>query len=143
MRIDLTVPAETIACMMVSAIESGDPVTHGWCEGIYLLNKAEKRVTTFSEPWYADAERFELPFILEIEEITDENLYNPEASVAQNRKSGALVKHRVTEASFKKGFEIMAYKFPKQFGQVMTQNTDTPCADIFLQCVLFGEEKYA
>ena len=34
-------------------------------------------------------------------------------------------------------------KFPHKFGKVLAHDTDAPCADIFLQCTLFADEKYA
>jgi phage-related tail fiber protein len=113
---------------MTSAIESGDPVTTasrgGWCAGINLCGKA-------GEPeWYAIGAFWESNFLIEIVEVDDE-------------ATGHQTKHRVGRRHFREGLAIMARKFPGRFTQVLEQNTDAPCADIFLQCVLFGEEKYA
>lgn len=147
MKIELEIPAEIIANMMTSAIESGDPVTTGikggWCDGIYWLNARHQRVTTRGEPWYAEKTIYEGRFLLEIAEIVDEAKFHPNKRQAANIKAGAVVLHKVDARQFKRGFEIMARTFPDHFAQVMADNTDAPCADIFLQCVLFGEEKYA
>jgi hypothetical protein len=134
MEIKLTIPSAIIANMMISAIESGDPVTRGWCNGIYLRGLWEKRIDELEQAWYSVEKIYEGEFTIEIAEILDEG----EPLSDQNLK-----KHLINREDFIKGLGVMAKEFPNQFVQVMEDNTDAPCADIFLQCVLFGEEKYA
>lgn len=144
MKIDIEIPADRIANMMISAMESGDPVTTaskgGWCWGIYYQ-------TIDDEPpagiWYAEAAFWEKDFQIQIVEVEDENIYDRGLDMEGNIKSGCLKVHTIQQPHFKKGLEIMAHKFPHQFGQIVADDTDAPCADAFLQSVLFGDEKYA
>ena len=132
--------------MMCSAIESGDPVTTasrgGWCAGIYYRTK---RATAPAGNWYVDNPSMydAADFQIEIHEVADENAWVRGASDAQQIASGALKVHIIRREHLVKGLAVMAEKFPHIFQQVIEDNTDAPCADIFLQCVCFGEEKYA
>lgn len=144
MQITLEIPTSRIVQLMCSAIEGGDPVTAalkgGWCWGIYWhSHKAEPP----AGHWYADKRFFDGQFRLQIMEVADENLYERGATDKENMKSGAFKLHTVTAKTFAKGLAVMAEKFPHQFGQVMEDDIDAPCADAFLQSMLFGEEKYA
>jgi len=129
MKITLEIPTERIANMMISAMESGDPVTTaargGWCNGINLLRGGEAH-----DCWYADPKMYQRQFQLEVIEVDDET-------------TGHETSHKIGPADMRRGLQVMAQKYPHCFGQVMEDNTDAPCADIFLQCILFGEEKYA
>lgn len=144
MKIQLEIPTERITQLMCSAIEGGDPVTTaskgGWCWGIYWHTW---KATPPAGCWYADKSFWDGQFRLQIMEVADENIYDRGASEAANIKTGALKLHTVTDKEFAKGLAVMAEKFPHQFGQVMQDNIDAPCADAFLQAMLFGKEKYA
>lgn len=128
MKIELEIPSDRIANMMISAIESGDPVTTaargGWCNGINSLSGPRSGL------WYAEPSFWEGRFSVEIIEVDDET-------------TGHETKHRIGPKDVKRGLEVMAKVFPHQFGQVMRDDTDAPCADAFLQSMLFGDEKYA
>jgi hypothetical protein len=123
-NIVVTVPPDRIANMMVSFVESGDPVSHatkgGWCVSV------ENKSRNGGDLWYADPKYFMGRFKFEVIERT-----------------GHETKHTVTADVVERGLARMAAKFPEQFGQVLADDTDAPCADIFMQCCLFGEEKYA
>lgn len=43
----------------------------------------------------------------------------------------------------KQGLQIMATKFPNHFGDFMAEEDDNTTADVFLQCVMLGDIKYA
>lgn len=130
MQITLNIPADRIANMMVSAIESGDPVTTasrgGWCVSI----ETKSRKPYQGNWWYADPGFFTGGFNFDVVELDDET-------------TGHETKHHVTPKDVQRGLGIMAEKFPHQFSMILEDDTDAPCADIFLQCILFGEEKYA
>lgn len=130
MKFRIDIPSEWIANMMISFIESGDPVTcaakGGWC--VSVANKSRKKFT--GDWWYADPKYFNGSFKFEVIELDDET-------------TGHETRHVVSSADVARGMAVMVKKFPHQFGQVMTEDTDAPCADIFMQCCLFGEEKYA
>lgn len=130
MKIELEIPSERIANMMVSAMESGDPVTTaargGWCSAI---NNKSRKVFK-GNWWYADPSYYEGQFVFEIIEVDDET-------------TGHETTHRVNRQRVLDGLRLMAEKFPHLFKHVLEDDTDAPCADIFLQCIIFGEEKYA
>lgn len=122
MKIEIEIRPDQIATMMVSAIESGDPVTQGWC--IDIRTEGGKAL------WYADPDFYKGTFLMEIVEYDED--------------TGNEVKtHLVGDFAFAAGLKAMAERYPRQFGQIMRNDTDAPCADLFLQCVCFGEEKYA
>lgn len=154
MKITLEISAERIANMMVSAIESGDPVTTarkgGWCMGIFWKTMdADPNDYEFADPkdaggaWYGDEAFWASDFQIQILEVANEDIYQRRLDIKGNIKSGALALHTVKPEHFIKGLTIMAQKFPHLFGEILNDNSDAPCADIFLQCVLFGEEKFA
>lgn len=127
MKIEIEVPSSTIANMMVSAVESGDPVTSahkgGWCSGIALQKGPTAGL------WYANESLYEGAFVLQVFEYHEE--------------TDTKTKHAVTPQKMAAGLAVMAKVFPDQFAQVMRDDTDAPCADAFLQSILFGKEKYA
>jgi len=150
MKIELDIPADRIANLMTSAIEGGDPVTTalkgGWCWGIYFGGwKVEPPAGT----WYAEAPTYESAGLrLEVIEVEDEDNYhrggaNDDEHIQLNLDKGCFKVHQIGRKQLKDGLTQMAIKFPNQFGQIMRDDIDAPCADIFLQCTLFGEEKYA
>lgn len=139
MKVSLEVSPEVIANLFTSAIESGDPVTTasrgGWCNGINLGRQSgipSRHKTKDGYPWYSNPKiyRDKFPLHLLIDEVDDE-------------ETGHVTTHEVFRMDIIRGLEDMAKKFPEIFAQILEDNTDAPCADIFLQCVLFGEEKYA
>lgn len=129
MQVTLEVPAEKIANLMISAIESGDPVTTaakgGWCNGINILRGGDAH-----DLWYADPKTWDGDFLIEVIEVDDET-------------TGHETTHKVDRAAMERGLKIMAQEFPHIFAQILEDNMDAPCADILLQCALFGDEKYA
>lgn len=131
MQVTIDVPAARIADLLTTAIESGDPVTTaargGWCTGIYWKARG---VRPPDHCWYNQSSNFIGDFDLQIVELADES-------------TGKEVAHNIDEEKVAKGLSIMATKYGHLFKQIMTDNIDAPCADIFLQCVCFGEEKYA
>jgi hypothetical protein len=130
MQITINVSSEIIANMMISAMESGDPVTTaargGWCAEIN--NKSCKSFK--GDWWYADPKYFEGEFKFNVVEVDDET-------------TGHQTTHTVRPGDMARGLAVMAQKYGHLFAHVLNDDTDAPCADIFLQCILFGEEKYA
>jgi hypothetical protein len=125
-RVSVDVPCSALACMMTSFMESGDPVSSGWC---YLVKYRGKR-----KNWYSNPQNFADPqFSFIISEYAD----------SENPDWRKTVDHDVGLKEMTRGLRVMAKKYPRQFGEIMQENTDAPCADLFMQCCLFGEEKYA
>lgn len=146
MQVILNIQADQIANLICSAIESGDPVTTaskgGWCNGIYYHTKS---ATPPDGNWYIDKpEWYESDdFKLEIHEVSDEDKWKHDASDKENIRRGALTIHTIDREKILIGLTVMAERFPHSFALILQGNTDAPCADVFLQMVVFGEEKYA
>lgn len=51
--------------------------------------------------------------------------------------------HELTLEKIKNGLEIMAHKFPHKLAEVLNDEVDGMLGDLFIQCCLFGEEKYS
>lgn len=138
MQIKIEIPADRIAQLFASAIEGGDPVTTarkgGWCNGINLTGMSFPLGKDEPVPdyWYTLKGLFDTAKpTLEIIEVDDET-------------TGHETKHEaIGMMEVERGLTVMATKFPHLFYQIMEDNIDSPCADIFLQCMIFGEEKYA
>jgi hypothetical protein len=166
MKIELEIPADRIANMIISAIESGDPVTTaskgGWCWGVFYKARDAEPPKTNGVHWYAMPEFYDNDGLqIEIIEVADENAFqwfyddgsacealfgagaDWDVTTSKNLASGALKSHIINRAKLEAGLTAMALIFPHQFSQVIEDNTDAPCADAFLQAILFGEEKYA
>jgi len=57
---------------------------------------------------------------------------------------GNLKNHYLTNRVLRDGLRAMAKKHPDHIGSVMDEDKhDAALADLFVQCCLFGEEKYA
>lgn len=129
--VTIQIPTDTIVQLFSSAIEGGDPVTTasrgGWCAGIYWKSHKHKQPVG---DWYGKDETFSGDFKIEIAEVVDE-------------RTGKLKRWKIGPADVAVGLQVMANKFPCRFSAVMTGDIDAPCADVFLQSMLFGEEKYA
>lgn len=51
-------------------------------------------------------------------------------------------KYRLTLPILRKGLQIMAEKYPRNFSDILTENDDAITGDVLLQCALFGELVY-
>lgn len=135
MRITIDISAERIAQLFAAAIEGGDPVTTasrgGWCVSIDLVS-SEGFAVPDGAWWYT------LPAVF------GEDVF-PAISIVEldDETTGHETTHEVRKANIERGLAVMAAKFPSQFAQILEDNIDAPAADLFLQSVLFGEEKYA
>jgi hypothetical protein len=128
MKVQTEIPAQRIADLMITAVE-GNWMTRSWCNGIYK----DEAVDTEEEPWYSDPKFWAGEFTITVDEIVDEG----EPPEHQNLK-----RHVCTQETFAKGFEIMAQKYGRHFGDFMNENEDAITADVFLQCVALGEVVY-
>lgn len=141
MQITTEVKSDVIANMMISAIESGDPVTTaargGWCSGINVSEELEHEFAFYERPqskskypWYANPKFYESSkAVIEIIEVDDET-------------TGHETTHKITPADMQRGIALMAKVCPEHFAYIVNDDTDAPCADSFLQCTVFGELKY-
>ena len=138
MEIKISISADRIANLFTSAIESGDPVTTasrgGWCNGIDLKAADFPLGSGPSTQglWWADPAFFAdgVNLTIEVVEVDDE-------------VTGHETTHTITNADIARGFSVLASKFPETFGLILEGDSDAPAADLFLQSMLFGEEKYA
>ena len=125
MRITLEVSGRKIADQMVAAIEGGSAY---WCRSIRLKQKAPG--ISLRDCWY------------DTPELYDDRHTQIEVVEHEPSKEGRDGRHRFGKAQVAKGLRIMAEKYPQQFGYLIGEEGDADTADIFLQCVVFGEVVY-
>lgn len=123
MQITIDIPDERVAQLFQTVAESRDPVTRGWLDNMQLIAGRSAKAR-----WWEDETLFcNTGLQIVVVEQDDET---------KKRHLIGLRKIRV-------GLTKMATRYPYIFEQVIKDNIDQSCADIFLQCVVFGEEKYA
>lgn len=138
MKIEIEIPPERVMQLFASAIEGGDPVTTaskgGWCNGIDLKAASFPLGGTvdLGALWWDTPEYFAdgVALTIEVLEIDDET-------------TGHVSEHTVTTPDIVRGLTVMAKQFPHLFAGVLDGDIDAACADVFLQSMLFGEERYA
>lgn len=121
-KVEYEITGQQIADLMTTAIEQG----YDWFGYVSLLKGAtEAKENT----WYADPKLWDGDFQIEVEELDDDG-YVVESHVIDTEK-------------FQKGLQVLADQFPKVFANITGDNHDANTADMMLQCICFGEEKYA
>lgn len=55
---------------------------------------------------------------------------------------GGNKKHRLDRVAIQRGLDVMREKYPRQYGDFLSENDDADTGDTFLQCCLFGEAIY-
>lgn len=135
MKITIDITSQQIADLMITAIESGDPVTTasrgGWCAGIYWESREDVPPESNEDgPWYAQQETWKGDFVVEVIEVDDE-------------VTGHETSHKIGQKEMAAGLTVMATKHPNVFKDILEDNVNASTADMFLQCVCFGEERYA
>lgn len=118
-----TVTPKLIADLMTTFVESG--FSNLWCDQVDFTKENSEQDWDFSK-----AESYNEDFLFVVHEITD---YGDHPSVP----------HQVTPAIMLKGTQIMAEKYPRHFADIMNETGDANTADLWMQCILFGEETYA
>jgi hypothetical protein len=129
MKIELEIPPQRIADLMVTAIEHNH-MTRAWCAGVFLEGAWKAKMSTLASPWYSDPKVYVGDFTIEVHEIPDEG------------KPEKVKRRRVSRVDFENGFALMAKKYGRHFGDFMSENADNITADVFLQCVALREVVY-
>jgi len=134
--IPLTVTAKQIANLMISFIESGDPVTRGWCEGVYLETSGSARIDRHNV-WYGETALWAADdWMIRVLEDEDET-GDPDQCKA----------HLISKKEFIAGLTALATAengaYSKHFNDIISENDDAATADILMQFILFGKEVYA
>ncbi len=135
MYVSINIPNDTIANLMTSAIESGDPVTTasrgGWCAGVFYVRENFPEAKLPEGYWYADRPDWytSAAFQIQVKEVTGE-------------RNGATKLHTIRGRHLRAGLTAMAKEAPEAFANVLKGDTDAADADSFLQCVVFGKLVY-
>jgi hypothetical protein len=124
MNINIEVPSQRIADMIIGAVEGGSTY---WARSLVLKST---KIADRESPWYADPRLYE-DETLELELIEDE-------PSAPNHDG----KYTIKFADFAKGLTIMAQKHAWHFGNMISENDDATTADVLLQCIALGELVY-
>lgn len=118
------VTGQQISDLMITAIEGG---SNYWCKSILLLG-ADKM--PMERPWYSDPTTYDGALKIAVHE--------DEPSMVGS--DGVFV---VGPVEFAEGFRIMCDNYPGHWEDFITDNGDATTADVWLQCVCFGEILYS
>lgn len=62
---------------------------------------------------------------------------------SKEAKRGNIKRHRLTDKALRAGLVALVKEYPHHIGRLMDEDRhDAPMADLFVQCCIFGEEKY-
>lgn len=149
MEIKIEMPEQRIQDLLCNAIEGGSnywyriekyhypnkcpicgeitPLRH--CIGDKPAHPIMDTVPQTKEDLGIEFEHLELPFkggYIEFSDLEDEE--------AEHKN--------LTIEAIQRGVKIMAEKYPRHFGDWLSENDDAITGDVFLQCCLFGEVVY-
>ena len=124
MYVDVKIPEQAIADMMVTVIE-GNHMVRAWCSGVRLVSHQQ---ITWKHPWYSDPRVWLENFVLEVDEFSDEE--------------GKHHTHRIRIQNFKDGIARMAETDAKHFGDWLNEDYDIVTADVWFQHIVLGEVRY-
>jgi hypothetical protein len=117
------ITVERVKDLLTSAFEGGSGY---WIEETERIGEAKDRKQA---PFLCDA-----PFVkdgyLKVKE---------DGTEAKHGKGGWF---NVDPKTLTEGLKVMAEKYPKHFADFVAENDDADTADVFLQCVCFGETIY-
>jgi hypothetical protein len=114
---------ELVNDLLITALEGG---ANYWLAGIEYHN-VQKRDGN-KDPRYAQLNKnLDGHLIITISEEGDDN-------------DGT--KHKLTFEGFKKGIELMHDKYPRHYGDFISEDFDAVTADVALQCAVLGEVIY-
>lgn len=116
----LNIPIERIADLVVTAVEGGST---DWLKDLHL--KSLGGVLPPSEPsdtqtWYARVPVYA----------------DPDAEIVAQTKLGIAFLKR---SEWEKGLLVFASEYTEHFADFLSDNEDATTADVFMQCVIFGE----
>jgi hypothetical protein len=130
LKIVINLPPQRFADLLCSFVEGNDPVSQ-WCTDV-ALKSSVGATPGIDRHWYAEGKTFEGTFVFQVTELVDE-------------RSGELKEHLISQDDVLKGFEKIAANedYAHHFGNLLSDNEDAATADIIMQFIVFGEEKYA
>lgn len=129
MKVEIEIPSDTIANLMVSLIENG---YSPWIVRIEVHGESLDVVT--QGPWYSDPKFYDQPdFKFQVVENEDDD------------EDAWIAVHEVDRAKMIEGLQKLAKDKDHchHLADMIGWNEDATTADIFMQFILFGEEKYA
>lgn len=124
-KVDIT--PEQISDQFVTAFEGG---SNYWLRGHDLISPDRKTLT--DSIWYADHKLYDGEFVIRL-------AYDDPEKDDEGAGSG---RKNINQFDVERGLNIMADKCPHQFGLLRGEDGDAITADVFLQCVLFGDVVY-
>lgn len=117
--VQFAIPCQRIADMVVTAFEGA---TTYWLKSALLTRQPTEKLS--EAPWYASPELYDgRDFTIRCTPRDDEDYPARDINIEHLRQ----------------GFKIMSQKFPKHFADFVSENDDADTADVWFQCVMFGE----
>ena len=117
--VTLNIPEQRVKDLLCNAIEGGSNYWVGTLDRCGGITRAQAEY------------RQDVPFVeggwLELEE---------------QEQSGSEKTFKIDRAAIIKGLAVMAEKYPRHFGDFISENDDAETGDVLLQCICFGELVY-
>jgi hypothetical protein len=122
MDVTISIPDDTIANVMISALTSG--IGH-WCDKARITGR-KKGVTSgvLDKPEY---ERYFRPL---------------QGGALVVRDAETKREHVVDRAAIRRAIAVIGAKYPHHLGSMASDNTDAETGDVLVQCAAFGEIRY-
>jgi hypothetical protein len=120
-----------IACMLVSAFEGG---CNYWIDRQEFKSKKPKVLVMHLDEGSEDGqvwETYDWPLC-----------EGGDVSFVADDGNGKTVRYHLNLETIAKGLQVMADKFPRHFQNFLDENDDAETADVFVQCLCFGDTVY-
>lgn len=119
------ITGQTISDQLITAFEGG---SNYWAQGAYLQSAD---VMPTERPWYSCPIVFDGDFIFELHYDDPDQ----EEGAGKGRKT-------IGQKEVAAGLQIFADKYPAAFAEMIAEEGDASTADLFLQCIVFGDAIY-
>ena len=132
--VSLTFTHQMLADLITTFVESGDPVTRSWCQGLRPVDIASVQDRRFGRPWYASVKIYQtedMIFIIKADEAKGAGVFEKEIRISDFARGMSLL------ATHDKG------AYAHQFQNILEDNHDATTADILMQLIVYGEEVFA
>lgn len=117
---------QDIAYLLTTFVELG---YSPWCGKFTTNSLAFKGNWWYADGAYLDSADFSAQITFDDPNTSDDGDF----SASRN----------INRADLQRGLEVMAEKYRSHFNDLVSDSADANTADIFMQCVVFGEEIYA
>lgn len=122
MKVVINIPEKRVQDLLCNALEGG---SNYW----YFIESFNYPTGQTKESLKLEFPHLELPFV-------------DDGSLTIKDIEGDMPDKILDRKALQKGLRVMASKFPRHFGDFISENDDATTGDVFLQCALYGDVIY-